>query len=99
MTRWRRIGDGCERVMAAPAGFAGFMAVTLLLLVINATAANLFISIATAALVLVQLAGARAGLVAVQAKLDELIAAASGARDALLRAEEQDEAAIVELRR
>lgn len=96
---WRAIGDRTERLVAGERGFVTFNVVILILLIANATVANLFISVATADLVLLQLAAARADRCAGQAKLDELIAAATGARDALMRAEEQDEAAIAELRR
>jgi low affinity Fe/Cu permease len=93
------MNDRAERLMASPRGFAGFFAITAALMAVDATIANLFISIATAALVLLQLGPGRADRAAVHAKLDEALVALKHARNALIHAEEQDEAAIAELRR
>ena len=94
----RAIGERLDALLARPWAFTLFNVGWVLLLIADLNAANLFISVVTADLVLLQLASARADRCAAQAKLDELIAGTDSARNALMRAEDQDEASIAELR-
>ena len=77
----------------------GDVALVAMFVVAGLDAANLFISILTAELVLIGLGGARRSQLATQAKLDELIACTDSARDDLTHLEDEAEESIQEKRR
>jgi low affinity Fe/Cu permease len=98
MTRYRDLSERVDRVTARAWFLGGFNLVLVALLLVGLDVGNLFISIVTAELVILAAVTARAGMQALHAKLDALIHATDGASDALMRAEERDEAEIAELR-
>ena len=99
MSAWRALSEWCDRVQAHPGFLLGFNAAWTVLLGWSLDASNLLISVLTANAVLLTATTVRVRDGAIQAKLDELIAATADARDTLIRAEEQDARAIGELRR
>jgi len=93
------IFEQAERIAAKPAFLIAFNAALIaMFVVVGLDAANIFISIITAELVLLGLGGARRSQLATHAKLDELIAANDKARDELKRVEDADEDAIEDKR-
>ncbi len=89
-----------ERIAAKPWFLVAFNAAFgAIWAIVGLDAANLFISILTANLVLFGLSGARRDRLAAQAKNDELIAATTGARDDLIQIERKSEQEIGEARR
>ncbi len=89
-----------ERIAAKPWFLVAFnLALAGMFAFAGLDAANIFISIVTAELVLIGLGGARRSQIATQAKLDELIASTDKARDELLHSEDEAEESIQEKRR
>lgn len=94
MIRYRAIGEAADRVMATLVFFVAFNVGLIALAIAGVDLANFYISVVTVEVLLLAVPIARAAWAAVHAKLDALIAATPGASDALLRAEERDEAEI-----
>ncbi len=91
--------ESAERIAAQPWFLLAFNAAFgATWAVFGLDAGNLFISVLTANLVLFGLSGSRRHQIATQAKLDELIACTTGARDKLTHAEELSETQISEAR-
>jgi len=92
--------EAAERIAAKPLFLIAFNGALVAMFVIaGLDAANVYISIVTAELVLIGLGGARRSQLATHAKLDELIAVNDKARDELKRVEDADEEDIQEKRR
>ncbi len=91
--------EAAERIAAKPVFLIAFnVALVAMFVIAGLDAANLFISILTAELVLLGLGGARRSQLATQAKLDEMIAVTDKARDELAHLEDEDEAVIEDKR-
>ncbi len=92
--------EAVERIAAKPLFLVAFnVALVGMFMFAGLDAANIFISIITAELVLIGLGGARRSQLATQAKLDELIVVNDKARTDLTHLEEEAEDTIQEKRR